>query len=60
MAENNSGFNKWDWITAGIGLAGLVLGLAGIYTGNKATNTRIDQQNARLNPGIRQPNPPQV
>ena len=60
MAENNSGFNKWDWITEGIGLAGLVLGLAGIYTGNKATNMRIDQQNARLNPGIRQPNPPQI
>ena len=60
MATNDTGFNKWDWITAGIGLAGLVLGLAGIYTGNKATNCRIDQQNARLNPGIRQPNPPQV
>ena len=53
------GFNKYDAWAAGLGLLTAIAGIAGglgvQYFQNKATNTRIDQQNARLEPSLRQP-----
>lgn len=61
---NENGWNKHDvWSTvlscAGFGVSTICTILA-IGQANKAQNQRIEEQNAKLNPGIRQPNPPQI
>lgn len=61
---NENGWNKHDAWSTGLGLLGFVVSsvctVLAIGQANKAQNQRIDEQNARLNPGIRPPNPPQM
>jgi len=40
----DNGLNRYDWITAGIGVLTAILGLVGVITGTKANNIRMDQQ----------------
>lgn len=40
---NNTGLNKFDWITAGIGLVTVALGIAGTVFGWKAGQIRTNE-----------------
>jgi hypothetical protein len=40
---SNTGLNKFDWITAGIGLATVALGIAGTVFGWKAGQIRTNE-----------------
>ena len=61
---NENGWNKHDAIAIGLSVGGFLVStlctLFSIGESNKAANMRADQQNARLDPSLRQPNPPQI
>lgn len=44
---NNTGLNKFDWITAGLALVGTIAGLIGVVTGNKANSVRMANYEAQ-------------
>ena len=44
---NNTGLNKFDWITAGLALVGTIAGLIGVVTGNKANSVRMTNYEAQ-------------
>lgn len=61
---NENGWNKHDAWAVGLSVGGFLVStvctLLSIGQSNKASNQRAAELNARLDPSLRQPNPPQV
>lgn len=45
---NNTGLNKFDWITAAIGIATAIMGIVSVVTGTKANTIRMNEQAQQL------------
>ena len=45
---NNTGLNKFDWITAAIGITTVIMGILSVVTNTKADAIRLNEKTQQL------------